>query len=55
MIEYTCLDCGNEMKNEGGLFWNSALTECFYKFKCINCGSIFEHRLTKEEDDELKQ
>lgn len=55
MTEYTCLDCGNEMEREGGLMWNEALTECFYKFKCPNCGSGFEHRLTKEEEDELKQ
>ena len=52
---YKCLDCGNEMKYEGGLLWNATLTECFYGFKCPNCGSSFYHRLTKEEEEELTQ
>ena len=55
MSEYKCLDCGSEMGYEGGLLWNAALTECFYGFKCPNCGSSFNHRLTKEEEDELTQ
>lgn len=52
MTDYKCLDCGNEMEYEGGLFWNAALTKCFWKLKCPNCGSTFCHRLTKEEEDE---
>jgi len=52
MTEYKCLDCGNKMEYEGGLLWNASLTECFYGFKCPNCGSSFNHRLTKEEEDE---
>jgi len=55
MTEYNCLDCGNEMEYEGGLFWNNTMTECFYGYKCVNCGSRFEHRLSKEEEEELKK
>ena len=55
MTEYKCLDCGSDMQYECGLIWNSTLTDCFYKFKCSSCGSKFEHRLTKEEEDELKE
>ena len=55
MTEYKCLDCGSDMQYEGGLYWNITLTECFYIFKCTSCGSKFEHRLTKEEEDELKE
>ena len=55
MTEYKCLDCGDEMKYEGGLFWNEALTKCFWKLKCPNCGSMFCHRLTKEEEESTKK
>lgn len=55
MNKYKCLDCGDKMEYEGGLFWNEALTKCFWKLKCPNCGSTFCHRLTKEEEDELKE
>lgn len=55
MTEYKCLDCGNEMEYEGGLFWNAAITECFLGYKCVNCGSRFEHRLLKEEEEERRR
>ena len=55
MSEYKCLDCGSEMGYEGGLFWNGTITECFFGYKCVNCGSRFEHRLSKEEEEELKK
>lgn len=50
-----CSDCSSVMESSGGLFWNSTLTECFWKYKCPGCGSEFSHRLTKEEEEESKR
>jgi len=49
-----CPDCGMLMERDGHLWWNSDLTKCYFAFNCPKCGAIFKHRLSKEEEVELK-
>ena len=53
--EYKCPDCGTLMENRLGLFWDSSVTKCYFKYGCPNCGSEFTHRLSKEEEAEVKR
>ena len=55
MKVYKCLDCGSDMLCEKLPLWNEKETKWYYVFKCSSCGSEFNHRLTKEEEEEMHE
>lgn len=53
--EYKCPDCGTLMEYRQGLFWDSTVTKCYFKYDCPNCGSTFDHRLSEDEEAEMRR
>ena len=53
--KYKCLDCGGDMAQEAMPLCDVDKSEMYRVFKCSKCGSEFNHRLTKEERDEMEK
>ena len=40
-IDILCPVENTKMELQNGLYWNEALTEAYYKYKCPTCNSLF--------------